>query len=72
MLRLIVGLYALPLAALAQVEQGAPNANFAPAFENQTRAPELAKTQLAQCVFDHTIFAWRESRKIGKTVLMSN
>lgn len=51
MLRLIMVLCALPLAALAQVEQGAPNANFAPAFENQTRAPALAETRLAVSVF---------------------
>ena len=29
---------------LAQVPQGPPNANFAPAFANQTRAPEIRRT----------------------------
>jgi len=51
MLRLFMVLCALPMAAFAQVEQGAPNANFAPAFENQTRAPALAETRLAVSVF---------------------
>ena len=36
----------VPGLALAQVDQGPPNADFAPAFENQTRAPELPSTQI--------------------------
>ena len=43
MLRALV-LTLLPIAALAQVDQGSPNADFAPAFENQTRAPALPTT----------------------------
>lgn len=34
----------LPAAAAAEVEQGPPNADFAPAFEAQTRAPALGAT----------------------------
>ena len=37
----------VPFGAMAEVEQGAPNADFAPAFENQTRAPALAATAAA-------------------------
>ncbi len=47
----IILLCLLPLAGFAQVEQGAPNASFAPAFANQTRAAALAKTPLATSVF---------------------
>lgn len=41
---LVVTLF--PVLAMAQVQQGAPNADFPPAFENQTRAPALAATDL--------------------------
>jgi len=41
----------LPGFALAQVEQGAPNADFEPAFENQTRAPELPASQIEVTAF---------------------
>ena len=45
--RLAAALAFLPLAALAQpVEQGPPNADFAPAFANQTRAPALTQTDV--------------------------
>ncbi len=44
-------LLALPVAAMAQVDQGRPNADFAPAFENQTRAPALAETSVRTEVF---------------------
>lgn len=37
----------LPLPALAEVEQGPPNAPYQPAFENQTRAPALPSTKVA-------------------------
>lgn len=37
--------------AIAQVEQGSPNASFAPAFENQTRAPALATTTVSVATF---------------------
>ena len=42
----------LPLGAAAQgVAQGEPNADFAPAFENQTRAPALPATPVSTEVF---------------------
>lgn len=42
----------LPLGAVAQeVAQGEANASFAPAFENQTRAPALPETPVATEVF---------------------
>ncbi|MBP1806431.1 PQQ-dependent sugar dehydrogenase [Rubellimicrobium aerolatum] len=41
----------LPLPALAAVEQGSPNAPFQPAFENQTRAPELPATAVRATPF---------------------
>jgi glucose/arabinose dehydrogenase len=43
MIRLIA-LMLLPTIATAQVDQGSPNAGFAPAFANQTRAPALPMT----------------------------
>lgn len=43
----------LPTLALAQVQQGAPNADFAPAFQNQTRAPALAPSQISVEVFSN-------------------
>ncbi len=41
----------LPTLAFAQVEQGSPNADFAPAFANQTRAPELPTSDVEVSVF---------------------
>ena len=41
----------LPAFAFAEVPQGPPNANFQPAFENQTRAPALATTSVAVTTF---------------------
>lgn len=41
----------MPMVATAQVEQGAPNADFEPAFEAQTRAPEMAQTDIRVDVF---------------------
>ncbi|HVG49389.1 MAG TPA: PQQ-dependent sugar dehydrogenase [Rubellimicrobium sp.] len=43
-MRLAMTLALLPFPAFAAVEQGAPNAPYQPAFENQTRAPELPDT----------------------------
>lgn len=37
----LIAICAFPLAAMAEVKQGAPNAGFKPAFKNQTRAPEI-------------------------------
>jgi len=42
----ILGMAALPLAACAEVDQGPPNTDFAPAFAEQTRAPALPGTAL--------------------------
>ncbi|MCF2871401.1 PQQ-dependent sugar dehydrogenase [Octadecabacter sp. G9-8] len=41
----------MPTLALAQVEQGAPNADFAPAFEGQTRAPSVGPSVISVEVF---------------------
>ena len=41
----------LPVSAVAQVEQGPPIADFAPAFAGQTRAPALAPTPVETQVF---------------------
>lgn len=41
----------LPGLLSAEVDQGPPNADFQPAFENQTRAPALAKTSVAVITF---------------------
>lgn len=46
-----LALIALPFAAEAQVAQGPANADFAPAFENQTRAPALPETPVRTEVF---------------------
>ncbi len=46
-----LALIALPFAAEAQVAQGPANADFAPAFENQTRAPALPETSVRTEVF---------------------
>lgn len=43
-MRLLAVFAILPSLAFAQVEQASPNATFAPAFENQTRAPALDTT----------------------------
>ena len=48
---MVIAVALMPLSALAQVPQGAPNADFAPAFQNQTRAPALAETPLDVTVF---------------------
>jgi glucose/arabinose dehydrogenase len=50
-MRLAPILALLPLPALAAVEQGAPNAPYQPAFENQTRAPELPDTPVQATPF---------------------
>lgn len=47
----ILALMMLPLAANAQVAQGPANAEFAPAFAEQTRAPALAATSVSVSVF---------------------
>ena len=41
----------LPTLACAQVEQGAPNTDFTPAFEHQTRAPALPDTPVTVATF---------------------
>lgn len=41
----------IPAAAMAQVDQGRPNADFTPAFTEQTRAPALPQTQISVSVF---------------------
>ena len=47
----ILALMMLPVAAHAQVDQGRPNADFAPAFAEQTRAPALPVTDVTVEVF---------------------
>ena len=47
----VIAVALMPLSTIAQVQQGAPNADFAPAFENQTRAPAWAETPLDVTVF---------------------
>ncbi len=47
----ILALMMVPLAATAQVQQGPANADFAPAFAGQTRAPALADTPVSVSVF---------------------
>jgi glucose/arabinose dehydrogenase len=44
-----------PAAALAQVEQGPPNAPYEPAFANQTRAPELPATAVTAQPFSEPL-----------------
>ena len=46
MIRVLLFAMLLPTALVAQVEQGLPNADFQPAFANQTRAPALAQTPI--------------------------
>ncbi|TNC48726.1 PQQ-dependent sugar dehydrogenase [Rubellimicrobium rubrum] len=50
-MRLAPLLALLPIPALAAVEQGPPNAPYEPAFENQTRAPELPDTPVQATPF---------------------
>ena len=47
----ILALMMLPVAAQAQVDQGRPNADFTPAFAEQTRAPALPRTDVTVEVF---------------------
>ncbi len=47
----ILALMVLPVSAVAQVAQGPANADFRPAFENQTRAPALPETRVEVTVF---------------------
>ncbi|KQI73718.1 glucose dehydrogenase [Loktanella sp. 5RATIMAR09] len=47
----ILALMMLPVAANAQVAQGSANADFTPAFEEQTRAPALPDTDVSVAVF---------------------
>jgi glucose/arabinose dehydrogenase len=47
----ILALMMLPVAATAQVAQGSANADFTPAFEEQTRAPALPSTPVTVEVF---------------------
>ncbi len=47
----ILALMMLPVAAHAQVDQGRPNADFTPAFAEQTRAPALPVTDVTVEVF---------------------
>jgi len=46
MMRILALLLALPVPGFAQVDQGAPNASFSPAFAGQTRAPALPATRV--------------------------
>jgi glucose/arabinose dehydrogenase len=47
----ILALMLLPVGAVAQVAQGPANADFRPAFQNQTRAPALPETRVEVTVF---------------------
>lgn len=47
----ILALMMLPVTAMAQVDQGPPNADFTPAFPEQVRAPALPATNVAVTVF---------------------
>ncbi len=47
----IFALMMFPTMALAEVAQGPANADFAPAFAEQTRAPEMARTPISVEVF---------------------
>ena len=51
MLLRTLALVMFPVAAAAQVAQGPANADFTPAFENQTRAPALPETPVRTEVF---------------------
>ena len=50
-MRIAAILSLIPTLACAQVEQGAANADFTPAFENQTRAPALPETPVSVATF---------------------
>jgi glucose/arabinose dehydrogenase len=50
-MRIALALALAPLPLLAAVPQGAPNAPFSPAFENQTRAPALPETAVQAQTF---------------------
>lgn len=50
-MRVLLALVLLPLPAGAAVLQGAPNAPYSPAFENQTRAPALPDTPVEAAPF---------------------
>lgn len=50
-MRLALLLCMVPALAAAEVEQGPPNAQFEPAFENQTRAPALPETAVEVTTF---------------------
>jgi hypothetical protein len=50
-MRIAFALALAPLPALAAVPQGAPNAPYSPAFENQTRAPALPETPVQAQTF---------------------
>lgn len=50
-MRILSLLLACPTFAFAQVEQGPPNADFAPAFAEQTRAPALEPTTVQAAPF---------------------
>ncbi|WP_108813484.1 PQQ-dependent sugar dehydrogenase [Loktanella sp. Alg231-35] len=47
----VLALMMLPASAMAQVAQGPANADFQPAFENQTRAPALPETRVEVTIF---------------------
>lgn len=47
----MLALLMLPVAAMAEVPQGPPNADFAPAFPEQTRAPALPTTPVSVARF---------------------
>lgn len=47
----VFALMMLPAAAMAQVNQGPPNADFSPAFPEQARAPALPATNVTVAVF---------------------
>lgn len=47
----ILALMMLPATAMAQVDQGPPNADFIPAFPEQVRAPALPSTNVSVSVF---------------------
>ncbi|SFS19513.1 PQQ-dependent sugar dehydrogenase [Yoonia litorea] len=51
MLKQTIVLSLFPLSVAAQVAQGPANADFDPAFENQTRAPALPETSVSTEVF---------------------
>ena len=50
-MRTAATLILIPTLACAQVDQGAPNTDFQPAFENQTRAPALPETPVTVSTF---------------------